>query len=179
MHARSDQCDPYPRNLHHRGDSDHRASDEKNVAESKKQKRYDHEQQKGKHPSQGRFRFFAEKRKPALEETYQRINQRQQVAEKTGASRRIAEPRLHPGRRLTPEDHPEHEADPQSGHDRFGWIFAHILLGVVLKRAPAADLKSSAAFRACVLLLSNLSCASGAPRWVLCSSAICKSPVNL
>src|ERR1700720_4132458 len=37
--------------------------------------------------------------------------------------------------RLAPENHSEHETDAQRGHDRFGWIFAHVLLGIVLKRA--------------------------------------------
>src|ERR1700737_4031649 len=37
--------------------------------------------------------------------------------------------------RLAPENHSEHETDAQRGHDRFGWVFAHVLFGIVLKRA--------------------------------------------
>ena len=39
--------------------------------------------------------------------------------------------------RLAPENHPEHEADAERRHDCFGRVFAHVLLGVVLKCAHA------------------------------------------
>src|SRR5580704_4791718 len=39
--------------------------------------------------------------------------------------------------RLAPENHSEHKTDSERGHDRLGRIGAHILFGIVLKRAHA------------------------------------------
>src|ERR1700730_3430094 len=51
------------------------------------------------------------------------------------------------GARLAPENHPEHKTDPERSHDRFGRIFAHILLGIVLESANASARISPSLFR--------------------------------
>src|SRR5204863_5252928 len=78
------------------------------------------------------------KRSPALQETSQRAEQRDQIMEQAGVSRGIAEPHRvasHSAQSLAAENQPENESDAERCEDSLDRILAHVLLAIFLQRA--------------------------------------------
>src|SRR5450432_2706919 len=58
-------------------------------------------------------------------------------------------------RSLTTEDQAEHEPDAKRGKDRLGWIFAHVLFGILLETADAIARLIPSLFRFAAILTGH------------------------
>src|ERR1700745_3692993 len=118
------------------------AGDEENVAHRAKEYRENQTTSQYEYLHGGRFGFLGNKGKAAFKKFGKRANEREQVLEQTGMPRRIAGPRaladhLRRFSELAPEYQTQNKPNSERGKDRFRWIFAHILLRIVLKCANA------------------------------------------